>query len=382
MKIKDIKPYVVWVGFRNQLLIKIETDEGLYGWGESGFSHRESSVLEMANAFRDFLIGRSAFDIGDIWQECYRSHYFEGGRVITAALSAIDIALHDIKGKALGVPVHQLIGGKQRDRIPLFATIASEDAAECIQQINDMKSQGWTCFRLLGDGHFNTQRFDPRASIASTANRLAAIREGVGRTVTLGLEYHHRLSISETVSLLSRLPRGTLDFLEEPIRCENPKSYETLRSMTEVPFAIGEELSSKWDFVPYIEKQLMQFNRLDVCNAGGITEALKISGWSEAHYIDMMPHNPLGPICTAATVHFAAAIPNFTWMEHWERSSTSQGDTEKVFSTEIAEHGGHYNIPESPGLGVDVDEAYIQHLAQRHSEAPHFRRPDGSVTNW
>jgi hypothetical protein len=131
----------------------------------------------------------------------------------------------------------------------------------------------------------------------------------------LGIDYHHRLSVAEAASFCQRMPAGTLDFLEEPIRDETPEAYESLRTMTTVPFAIGEEFASKWQFLPYIERGITNYARIDVCNVGGLTESLKVAGWCEAHYIDLMPHNPLGPICTAATVHFAAAAPNFAWLE-------------------------------------------------------------------
>ena len=136
-------------------------------------------------------------------------------------------------------------------------------------------------------------------------------REELGDEVVLGIDYHHRLSVAEAASFCNKLDTGVLDFLEEPIRDETPEAYESLRTMTDIPFAIGEEFASKWQFLPYIERGIHQFNRLDVCNVGGLTEAMKVAGWSEAHYVDLMPHNPLGPICTAATMHFAAAVPNF-----------------------------------------------------------------------
>jgi len=129
--------------------------------------------------------------------------------------------------------------------------------------------------------------------------------------VVLGIDYHHRLSVAEAASFCNKLDRGVLDFLEEPIRDETPEAYESLRTMTGIPFAIGEEFASKWQFLPYIERGIHQFNRIDVCNVGGLTEAMKVAAWSEAHYVDLMPHNPLGPVCTAATIHMAAAVPNF-----------------------------------------------------------------------
>src|SRR5512146_1976826 len=147
-----------------------------------------------------------------------------------------------------------------------------------------------------------------------TAKWLTKVREEFGSDFVMGIDYHHRLSIAETASFCQRMPKGTLDFIEEPIRDESPEAYEALRRMTDVPFAIGEEFASKWQFLPYIERDIHQFNRIDVCNVGGLTEAMKVAGWSEAHYVDMMPHNPLGPICTAATIHLAAAVTNFAWM--------------------------------------------------------------------
>ena len=145
LKITAIKPYPVWVGIRNQLIVKVETDQGIHGWGESGLSSREKAVVGAIEHYREFLIGQDAMQIGRIWQEMYRSQYFEGGRVLQAAISAIDIALHDIKGKALGVPVYELLGGKQRDLVPTFATTRSETTGpEVVDQVLELKEQGWT----------------------------------------------------------------------------------------------------------------------------------------------------------------------------------------------------------------------------------------------
>ena len=159
------------------------------------------------------------------------------------------------------------------------------------------------------------RRFEPRDSIAYTAPALVKVREAMGRELMLGIDYHHRLSVAETASFCQRLPSGTLDFLEEPIRDETPEAYAALRQLTHVPFAVGEEFSSKWQFLPYLERHLTDYVRLDLCNVGGFTEAMKVAGWAEAHYLDLMPHNPLGPVCTAATIHLAAAVPNFSWLE-------------------------------------------------------------------
>jgi galactonate dehydratase len=147
--------------------------------------------------------------------------------------------------------------------------------------------------------------FDPRASIAVTAEWLGKVREACGSDFVLGIDYHHRLSIAESASFCQRMPPGTLDFLEEPIRDETPEAYAALRKLTPIPFAVGEEFASKWHFLPYIEQHLTDFARIDICNVGGFTEAMKVAGWAEAHYIDLMPHNPLGPVCTAAKLRLA-----------------------------------------------------------------------------
>jgi galactonate dehydratase len=384
MRITAITPFPVWVGTRNQLIVKVETDERIYGWGESGLSGREKAVAGAIEHYREFLIGRDPMAIGALWQEMYRSQYFEGGRVLTAAISAIDIALHDIKGKALGVPVYDLLGGKQRDHIPTFATTRGPCGPEMIEQAKELVALGWTAMRLSPADHESNGIYEPRASIAETAKWCVAAREALGHGVILGIDYHHRLSVAEAASFCQKMPAGTLDFLEEPIRDETPEAYEALRRMTDVPFAIGEEFASKWQFLPYIERDIHQFNRIDVCNVGGLTEAMKVAGWSEAHYVDVMPHNPLGPICTAATIHFAAAVPNFSWLE--TRASPGElyhgFDDQGIFPVQPQLEGAVYPVPSGPGLGVEVDEARIRAQEFRFWEAPHLRRVDGSVTNW
>ena len=194
LKITAIKPYPVWVGIRNQLIVKVETDQGIYGWGESGLSSREKAVVGAIEHYREFLIGQDAMQIGRIWQEMYRSQYFEGGRVLQAAISAIDIALHDIKGKALGVPVYELLGGKQRDFIPTFATTKSETTSqECVEQCIELREQGWDAIRLIPAGQTRDRIFEPRESIAETAKWTVKCREALGLDTVLGIDFHHRL---------------------------------------------------------------------------------------------------------------------------------------------------------------------------------------------
>ncbi|SEU06990.1 mandelate racemase/muconate lactonizing enzyme family protein [Paracoccus homiensis] len=382
-KIIAIEPLLARVGIRNQLLVKVSTDDGLVGWGESGLSAREDAVAATIRHFAGFLIGKDSNQIGRIWQESYRSQYFEGGRVLTAAMSAIDIALYDILGKRLGVPVYQLLGGKQRDEIPTFPSCQSADLDQLLAKARVLVDAGWDCLRIYTGEFDGDGVFDPRKNLNRAVRELVALREEFGPDLVLGIDLHHRLSLAETADFCNRLPVGTLDFLEEPIRCETPEAYRTLRSMTNIPFAVGEEFASKWQAAPYIEQGLTQYMRLDICNIGGFTEAMKVAGWCERHYIDLMPHNPLGPVCTAATVHMAAAVPNFSWAE------TRQGPTEELgfhdpelFPVQIPLDGITYKVPDRPGLGIEVNEERIRATTPTHVEPPHLWRPDGSVTNW
>jgi galactonate dehydratase len=385
MKITDVKVYPTWVGGRNQLIVKVETDDGIYGWGEAGVSSRELAVKGAVEHYREFLIGRDPTQPGPLWQEMYRSQYFEGGRILTGAISAIDIALYDVHGKALGVPVHQLLGGKHRDFVPCFATTGGDSPEQLIENARLLIDKGWSVIRTGMNQRKKQDKdiFEPRDTIGITAEWLTALRQAVGPDPVLGIDYHHRLSVAEAASFCQRMPAGTLDFLEEPIRDESPEAYESLRTMVDIPFAIGEEFASKWQFSPYLERGITQFARIDICNVGGFTESMKVAALAESHYIDLMPHNPLGPICTAASVHLGAAVSNFAWLE--ARVSPTEAATSQdsdLFPTQLVLEGDRYAVPDTPGLGVDVNEEAVAAQAFKFWEAPHLRRLDGSYTNW
>ena len=198
MRITEIKTYPVWVGSKNQLLVRVETYEGVHGWGESGLSTRELAVAGAIKHYREFLVGKEASNIGALWQEMYRSQYFEGGRVLTAAISAIDIALHDIKGKALGVPVYQLLGGKHRTLVPCFVTTSKPAEGDTVAPVRRLLEEGWTSIRTVpvmpahmpaptGDGEVDARLFEPRESIAETARWLIRVREELGPDFVLGI---------------------------------------------------------------------------------------------------------------------------------------------------------------------------------------------------
>jgi len=390
-RIRSIEPISARVGTRNQLVVKIQSAEGVVGWGEAGFSGREQAVAAAINHFADFLVGKDCREIGRLWQECYRSQYFEGGRVITAAISAIDIALHDLLGKTYGLPVYQLLGGKQRERIPAYASCYCESyagdagsfTAAVLDEVAGLVEQGWTSIRVPIAGHSAKDIFEPRESIVDTAKRIAAIRERFGMGLMLGIDYHHRLSIGEAASFCQRLQRGALDYIEEPIRDETPEAYRELRRLCDVPFAIGEEFSSKWQAAPYIESNLTQYLRIDISNIGGFTEAMKVIGWAEMHYIDLMPHNPLGAICTAATVHMSAATALFSYTETHQLPNCPLGfHHPDIFPLQHQLAGDGYPVLDAPGLGIEVNEEALRKSEALNWNPPFLRRRDGSLTNW
>ncbi|MGC6425194.1 MAG: mandelate racemase/muconate lactonizing enzyme family protein [Lentimonas sp.] len=388
MKISAIKAYPVWVGFRNQLLVKVETDDGFHGWGESGLSSRELAVKGAIEHFREFLIGQDPRRIGGLWQHMYRSQYFEGGRVLSAAIAAIDVALHDLVAKSMGIPVYQLLGGKQRDYVPCFASIPQDTSGEeMVKGAELLMQSGWHSFRfnptnpteMKGEAGIH----EPFEALAYVADWLIKVREAVGSRAIIGYDFHHRLSVAEAASFLQRMPVGTLDYIEEPIRAESPEAYEALRTLSPVPFAIGEEFSSKWAFKPYLERNITQYARIDVANVGGLTEAMKVAAMAEANYIDVMPHNPLGSICTAASVHLAAAVPNFSWLE--SRQSPTEDlitNDDSICPNPLQLKGDRIPVPDTPGLGIDINEDALLDRTLKLFESPLLRRRDGSITNW
>lgn len=386
MKITAVAGYPVKVGHRNQYIVVVETDEGISGVGEGGISGRELAMQGMLEHFAGFLIGEDPRRIEHLWQTMYRGAYFEGGKITGATISAIDIALWDILGKSLGVPVYHLLGGASRQRVQCFATPGILNGPECVEQARELADVGWRYMRFVpgmvdeswtgGTGEI----FEPFEAIAQAVHWLGEIRRVLGPSIELSIDFHHRLSVAEAALFCQRVAPLHLHFVEEPIRAESPEAYRQLRTMTGVPFAIGEEFSSKWAFAPFIEQGLLNYARIDVSNVGGLTEAKKVAAWCEAHYIDVMPHNPLGPVTTAATIHLAAALPNFAQLEYQHR--LAEHYPSDLFPQMPALDGDAFPIPTSPGLGVEFNPDAVADHPFELWEAPHWQRRDGSYTNW
>jgi galactonate dehydratase len=386
MKITDVRGYPVRVGHRNQFVVMVETDEGITGVGEGGISGRELAMQGMLEHFRAFLLGEDPRRIEHLWQTMYRGAYFEGGKISGATISAVDIALWDILGKWLGVPVYQLLGGACRERVQCFATPGVLNGPDCVEQARALAEAGWRYLRFvpgMGDPGWSGETgevYEPLESIELAVHWLGEIRRALGTGVALSIDFHHRLSVAEAALFCQRVEPLHLQFVEEPIRAENVEAYRQLRTMTRVPFAIGEEFSSKWAFAPFVEGGLLEYARIDVSNVGGLTEAKKVAGWCEAHYVDVMPHNPLGPVTTAATIHLAAALSNFAQLEYQHR--LAEAYPPDLFPIMPALDGDGFPLPAAPGLGVEFSPEALADHPFALWEAPHWQRRDGSYTNW
>ena len=379
MKIVDVSAYPVWGGTRNFLFVVVDTDEGIYGVGEAGITGRELAVQGALEHFKPLLIGQDPMRIEHLWQLLFRGGFFPAQRILTAAISAIDIALWDIKGKALGVPVYELLGGRVRDRVVCYPHNAGHgmEIAPLVESCLRTKEEGWKFVRwgLPQDG----QILEPRPAVLAAIRQFQAVREAVGDEIEIIFDVHTRLDLADALWLCREVEPFRPFFIEDPLRAENPDSFKTLRPRTSVPLAAGEQFSSKWEFRPLIEEEWIDYARIDVCIVGGLTEAKKIAGWCETHYIKLAVHNPLGPVSTAACLHLNLACPNFGVQEQPRRPGTSLTD---VVPVQPEWEDGYLLPPTRPGLGIEFDREAAMRHPFRMWEPPHLRRLDGSFTNW
>jgi L-alanine-DL-glutamate epimerase-like enolase superfamily enzyme len=377
MKITDIETYPVWGGFRNYLFIVVDTDEGIYGVGEAGLTGRELAVMGAVEHFKPLLVGQDPARTEHIWQTLFRGGFFPAQRILTAAISAIDIALWDIKGKAYGVPVYDLLGGRVRDEVVCYPHNGGAGIPGLVESCLQSVEKGWKFVRWglpEKDGVL-----EPRRAVRDALREFQAVREAVGDEIEIVFDVHTRLDLSDTVTLCREAEPYRPFFMEDPLRSENPDSFKTLRPRTAAPLAAGEQFSSKWEFRQLIEEEWIDYARVDLCIVGGFTEAKKIAGWCETHYIKMAVHNPLGAVSSAACLQFNLACPNFGVQEQPQQPGTTLTD---VVPVQPEWSDGYLLPPSRPGLGIEFDREAAKRYPFRMAELPHLRREDGSVTNW
>lgn len=376
MKITDIKTYVVGLD-RNFMFVEVLTDEGIIGLGEAGLTFREDAQVGFIEALKPTLIGQVATQTEHLWQTMTRCGFFPATGVGAAAVSAIDIALWDIKAKSYGVPLYELLGGQVREKIYSYTHIHGLTPKALAQDAREKYDAGWKVVRFQPPHHDGV--FEPRVAIKNTIKQVAAIRELVGDEIEIILDVHTRLDVNDAISLCNQLETYSLYFIEDPVRVENIAVVERLRNATSVPIAIGEQFSSKWEFAPLIENNWLDFCRMDLCVAGGITEARKIAGMCESHYIPISPHNPLGPVATAACVHMDMATSNFAVQECARPPGTILPE---LFPNQVTWEAGYLYANDAPGLGIEFNAEAAEKYPPVSGDAPRLRRADGSYINW
>jgi L-alanine-DL-glutamate epimerase-like enolase superfamily enzyme len=350
-------------------VVVVETDSGLSGIGEGG---AKDTIEQCAAA----IIGMDPFRTEEIWQILYRGYFYPAGREKLHAIGALDTALWDIKGKALGVPVYRLLGGPTREHVECYATsypargTLKETARACVDE-------GYRAFRI---GPADGNPWDRFEMTQKTFERCKEAREGVGKDGAWAIDFHTRFDPADAVRLAQLVePLGPY-FVEDLVRSENPSVYRTLPQEVKVPIAVGEQFGARWDINELIEGHLIDYARVSIPNVGGITEFMKIAALCETHYIGLIPHFT-GPISEAALVHAAVSFSGPVLMEMLPRATGPMPHLPKCFDF----RNGKLWPNERPGLGVEFDDSKLTEItavSEHAAPTPIYRRPDGSFTNW
>ncbi len=354
--------------------VVIETDDGTQGVGECSVFRLNQAVAEVVHRFATFLIGQDPTRVEHLWQQMYRHPFFRGGPIMNAAISGIDQALWDIAGKVAGLPVHRMLGGPVRDRVRAYAR--GDLAGSTVEQVLEAQRAGFTAFKL-SQPH-PEGGFEEFAVAQAAADQVSDARDAVGRDLDLMVDFHGRLSPAAAVRFLDAVRDQGLLFAEELIPPDNVPAYaQVTAAVPEVPCATGERLYTRWGFRELIELRAVHVIQPDICYAGGISELRRIAAHAETHYISMAPHNPNGPVATAANIHLAAAIPNFLILEYARKPPYF----ESVLKQPLTLTKGYFELPETPGLGVELDEDYIASHPPHDLAIPSDWYADGSVAD-
>ena len=387
MKIAAISTRVVNARMRNWVFVKVETDQGLVGWGEASLEWKTRAVVGCVEDLAPLILGQDPRRIEHLYQTMYRHSFFRMGVIGMSALSGIEQACWDIFGKSLGVPVYQLLGGAVRESIRMYdhlgggemnALYLQDQPERMAERARESVAAGYSAIKALVVPV--SEPLDGLAPIRRAEACMAAIREAVGDGVDIMVDLHGRTTPAMAIQYGQVLAPYRLFFFEEPCPPENPKALaEVARGLPGVPIATGERLVTRFQFRELFEQGACAVVQPDLCHCGGLWEARKIAAMAETYYVSVAPHNPLGPIATAAAIQFGFATPNFLIQEAI-RSDVPWRD--EVVTTPIPVVDGHVSLPEGPGLGIEVDEvAAARHpFAQEVLMQPYHR--DGAVADW
>lgn len=378
MKITSVKPTLI----DKYMFVEIETDAGITGLGESGaWGHLEASATA-AEKFADYLVGKDPGPIEHHWNIMHRFGHFRGAAIV-GAISAIDVALWDIKGQALGVPIHQLLGGPTRDKARVYGHVKAETPEEMVENCRQLKELGFTAIGHLNpflDENRDSPYFKPHArKIDDAISVVAAVRDAVGPDVDLCIEIHRRLTPAEAVVFARELEPYRPMFYEDPIPPDSHDAMARVANRIGIPIATGERFSSLYDFQALLARDAVAYVRTSICLCGGLTGARKIAAMAEACGVHVVPHNPLSPVCLFAGLHLDASIPNFAIQEYptvgvgFEDKATSNAPSTDLAGKDVVTNvpvfsDGFVAVPQSPGLGVRLAKDAVK------KHPPFFRR--------
>jgi galactonate dehydratase len=362
-----------------EVYVKIRTDADIIGYGEAtNFAPR--AVVGMIEELRPYLLGEDPRRIEFLWQESFRRLFARGGPVTGSAVAGIDIALWDIKGKALGVPIYELLGGLARTRVRLYGHVTGHTAEEISANAKQLAATGVTAIRYRGFHDTDAIGLhDHQRAVRQQVEYTEAIRRAVGDDIDLIIECHGRYDPDHAVQLAKRVEQFNPLYIEDPIRPENPAALRWVRDHSPVSIATGERAHSKWDFRELVVDGLANYVRPDICWSGGFTEMKKIAALAEIYYVNLVPHNTQGPIGSAASLHASLAIPNVTLME---APFAGRAPRQSVASPWPQVEGGYALPPSGPGLGIEFDDSALEPAGTPQRSHPILRAIDGSVRDW
>jgi galactonate dehydratase len=374
--ISEVRPFVLGAGGKNITIVRVRTDDGLEGIGEGTINYRVRAIHGAVQDFAMYLVGKDASQIERHWQALYRNSFFRGGPIQMTALSAIEQALWDIRGKALGVPVWDLLGGAARDRIATYTHGGGRNPQVAAER----------CLALLEEGHRAIKLGIPGAvepvlderAVGATVAIVRAVRDAVGPDVRLMVDCHAKPTPPVAMRLAAELAPFGLLFLEEPLPPENVDALATVARASLVPVATGERLFTRWGFREVVEKQAAAVLQPDLGHCGGILEARKIAALAETYYASVAPHNPRGPGVTMASLHVAACTPNFLIQEIVHDDPLR----EEMLVEPLRVENGFVSLPAAPGLGLRFDEALAGRFPYDPKDTPHPTLADGAVADW
>ena len=366
--------------------VRVDTDAGIHGLGEVGISNWGRAIANAVDHLSELVIGADPWDTEKLWQEMFRSGYFPADKVYCCAISAIDIALWDIKGKSVNLPTYKLLGGQVREKVVCYPHIKGTDKQQIVEGSKRAVDEGWKFVRWGQPDPWGSFEpggisiIEPDKSMRLAVELMGEVREAVGPDIQMCFDVHTQLELPQVVQMCKLMEEFNPFFIEDPVRSENQGSYRNLRRQVNLPIAAGEQWASKWPFREVIEEDLIDYARIDLCIVGGITEAAKITHWAETHYINIAPHNPLGPVSAAACVALCMASTNVGVQELPRRPGTYATE---LFPQQIEWDEGFAWCPDTPGLGVDIDmEVAERSVVDPQKWPPRLRREDGSMTNW